>query len=131
MAKAAGLDLFPMSVLRCRGHPGNAAGPRSPPQRGPAAGPEGIGMRLHRSGPDPGPGASAAEGPAAPPGTKTSAHRHGRKYRATSQARYSRLHADEYRRVAHTAHTTAANASSCRCELRRPQCSVRAARLLI
>ena len=32
--------------------PGNAARPRPPPQRGPAAGPDGISMRLHRSGPD-------------------------------------------------------------------------------
>ena len=36
--ETAGLDLSPVTVLRCQGHPGNAAGPRSPPRRDPAAG---------------------------------------------------------------------------------------------
>jgi hypothetical protein len=38
-------------------------------------------MRLHRSGPDPGPGAPAAGGPGAPSGTETAVHRHGRNHR--------------------------------------------------
>ena len=102
MARTAGLDLSPMSVLRCRAHPGNAAGPRSPPRRGPAAGPDGISMRLHRSGPDPGP-CTGRRRPrhAVPSGTEspTLAHRP-----AKSQARDSHLRTDRHRRVAHTAH---------------------------
>jgi hypothetical protein len=39
--ETAGLDLSPVTVLRCQGHPGNAAGPAHPPAgpcgRGPAA----------------------------------------------------------------------------------------------
>ncbi len=39
--ESAGLDLSPVTVLRCQGHPGNAAGPAHPPAgpcgRGPAA----------------------------------------------------------------------------------------------
>ena len=71
--ETAGLDLSLVTVLRCQGHPGNAAGPRSPPQRGPAAGARIISACAPTN---PGPGAPAAEGPAAPPGTETAPHRH-------------------------------------------------------
>ena len=55
--ETVGLDLPSVTVLRCQGHP--AAPPRSPPQRGPAAGARGISVRLHR----PGAGRTGRRGP--------------------------------------------------------------------
>jgi len=80
-------------------------------------------MRLHRSGPRAGrtsrrwPCRAAGRGDRGSPPREESPP-------ATSQARRSRLHADRYRRVAHTAHTPAANTSSCLfSELRGQRCS--------
>ena len=66
--ETAGLDISPATVLRCQGHPGSAAGPRSPPQRGPAAGARGISVRLHRPGPGAGRTGRRRPGRAATPG---------------------------------------------------------------
>ncbi len=68
--ETAGLDLSPVTVLRCQGTP--PATPQDlahPPGRGPAAGTRGISGRLHRPGPEAGrtgrrrPGRAARHGP--------------------------------------------------------------------
>ncbi len=48
--QATGLGLSPVTVLRCQGHPGNAAGPAHPPSGVLRPGTRGISVRLHRIG---------------------------------------------------------------------------------
>ena len=95
--------------------PGNAARPRPPPQRGPAAGPDGISMRLHRSRSGPDRWRRPQEALARRRARRRRLTAMGGHPPATSQARHSRLHPDSFFR-SHT--STAAPLSSSGAALR-------------
>ena len=78
--QATGLGLSPVTVLRCQGHPGNAAGPAHPPSGVLRPGTRAISVRLHRTEPGTGPrrlGPSPC--PASPPGPRRRRPAHWRR----------------------------------------------------